>query len=73
MDRSGFVRLAILAVGIVLASFVVLGFARLLVPYRTAQAIAAPIGLVGFALLVFLFVRATLAAVGVRPIDDPDG
>lgn len=70
MDRSGFVRLAILAVGIVLASFVVLGFARLVVSYRTAQTVAAPIGLVGFVLLLFLFVRATLAAVGVRPIDD---
>lgn len=69
MNRHEFVRLAVLAIGIVVVSFVVLGFGRLVLPFRTAQLLAAPIGLVGFALLVYLFVRATLATVGVWAIE----
>ncbi|WP_276253654.1 hypothetical protein [Halomontanus rarus] len=70
MNQQGFVRLAIVAVGIVLASFVVLGLSRLVVGYRTAQVIAAPIGLLGFGLLCYLFVRATLSAAGIWKIED---
>lgn len=70
MDRQRFVRLALLAAVVVVASFLLLGFTRLFVPYRTAQAIAAPVGAVGFFLAVVLFVRATLAAIGVWPTDD---
>ncbi|MCU4741545.1 hypothetical protein OB955_10855 [Halobacteria archaeon AArc-m2/3/4] len=69
MDQQGFVRLAIVALGIVVASFVVLGLSRLVVGYRTAQVIAAPIGLLGFGLVCYLFVRATLSAVGLWKID----
>ncbi|MFC4987143.1 MULTISPECIES: hypothetical protein [Saliphagus] len=70
MDQQRFVRLALLAVGLAVASFVVLGTSRLLVPYRTAQLLAAPIGLTAFALLSYLFVRATLSAVGLRTIEE---
>ncbi len=72
MDRQGFVRLALLAVGLAVASFVVLGSSRLVVPYRTAQLLAAPVGLVAFSLLVYLFVRATLSAAGVWAVAESE-
>jgi hypothetical protein len=55
MDRNRFVGLSLVAFGCVFASFVTLGFGRLAVGYRTAQLLAAPFGLVAFALVVFLF------------------
>ena len=63
MDRNRFVVLSFVAFGCVLASFVALGFGRLLFGYRTAQVLAAPFGLVAFALVLVLFgsaVRTTL-------------
>lgn len=72
MDQGGFVRLAVAAIALVVLSFVVLGFSRLVLPYRTAQAIAAPVGLPGFALLVYLSARATLSAVGVWKIEESE-
>lgn len=68
MNQQRFVRLALLAVGLAVGSFVVLGTSRLVADYRTAQLLAAPIGLAAFALLVYLFVRATLSAVGLWAI-----
>lgn len=68
MDRQRFVELALLAVGLAVASFVVLGTSRLVLSYRSAQAIAAPVGLAAFSLLIYLFVRATLSAAGVWAI-----
>lgn len=73
MDRHGFVRLALLALSLAVASFVVLGTSRLVVSYRSAQLIAAPIGLLAFSLLIYLFVRATLAAAGVWTITERGG
>lgn len=70
MDQQGFLRLAVVAFGLVLASFLVLGFARLLLPYRTAQLLAAPVGVCGFLLAGYLFLRAVGAAIGVAPIED---
>lgn len=72
MDRDGFVKLALIAFGLILASFVVLGFSRVVLPFHVAQVLSAPIGFVGFALVVYLFVRATLDAVGVWRIDRAD-
>lgn len=72
MDQQGFVRLAIVAFTLVVASFVVLGLGRLVIPFRTAQLLASPIGLAGFGLVVYLFVRATLSAVGIWRIEEPD-
>ncbi|MFC4246261.1 hypothetical protein ACFOZ7_04530 [Natribaculum luteum] len=69
MDQQGFVRLAVVAFGLVVLSFVVLGFSRLVLPYRVAQTLAAPIGIAGFLLGTYLFVRATLSSIGVSPID----
>lgn len=72
MDRNRFVSLALFAFGLVIASFFVLGFSRLVFSFRTAQLFAAPIGLAGFALTVYLFVRATLAQLGIWQITDPE-
>jgi len=58
MDRNRFVGLSLVAFGCVFASFVALGFGRLALGYRTAQVLAAPFGLVAFALVVYLFVAA---------------
>lgn len=70
MNQQQFVQLAILAFALVVASFVVLGTSRLLLSYRTAQLLAAPIGLAGFGLVVYLFLRATGSALGVAPIEE---
>ncbi|USZ72819.1 hypothetical protein [Natronosalvus halobius] len=71
MDQHDFVRLSLLAFGLVVLSFVVLGFSRIVLPsFQMAQTVAAPIGLVGFALAVFLFLRATAAAIGIVPIEE---
>lgn len=72
MDRSGFVRLAIIALGIVILSFFVRGFGQLILGRGTAEMLQAPIAVVGFSLLVYLFVRATLDAVGIWTIENPD-
>ncbi|GAB3025730.1 hypothetical protein [Natronobiforma cellulositropha] len=69
MDQQRFVTLALLAFGLVVASFVLLGTTRIVVGYREAQLVSAPVGVVGFSLLVSLSVRATLAKVGLWPID----
>lgn len=65
MDRNAFVSRALLAFGLVAASFVVLGFSRLVLPYRTARLLAAPLLFAGALLVVALLARAVLAAVGV--------
>lgn len=69
MDRSGFVRLALVALGLVVLSFFVRGFGQLLFGRGVAEALQAPFAVVGFALLVYLFVRATLDATGIWPIE----
>ncbi|WP_049923225.1 hypothetical protein [Halopiger djelfimassiliensis] len=72
MDRSGFVKLAVVAFGLVIASFFVRGFGQLVLGRDTAELLQAPFALVGFALLVYLFVRATLDAVGIWDVENPD-
>ncbi|MEY7852273.1 hypothetical protein AB7C87_24080 [Natrarchaeobius sp. A-rgal3] len=73
MDRQGFVKLAIVGFGLVIVSFFVRGFGQLLLGRGTAEVLQAPIVFVGFGVLVYLFVRATLDAVGVWAVEDPDG
>ncbi|RQG96964.1 hypothetical protein [Natrarchaeobius chitinivorans] len=72
MDQSGFVRLAIVAIGLVIASFFVRGFGQLVFGRGVAEMLQAPIVVVGFGLLVYLFVRATLDAVGLWKIERSD-
>jgi hypothetical protein len=58
MDRNRFVVLSLVAFGLVLASFMTLGFGRLVFGFRTAQLLAAPFGLTALALVVVLFTSA---------------
>jgi hypothetical protein len=70
MHRNRFVSLALLAFGLILVSFVVLGVSRIVLPYRTARVLAAPTTVAAFLLVCYLFVRATLSVLGVSPITE---
>lgn len=69
MDRQGFVKLATVAIGLLIFSFFVRGFSQLLVGRPTADYLQAPFALVGFALVVYCFVRATFDWLGVWQIE----
>jgi len=69
MKRSRFVALALLAFGLVFASFVVRGTTRLVAPYELAVVLSAPILFVAVALLAVLAVLATLDVTGIRPLE----
>ncbi len=69
MDQSGFVRLAVIAFGLVITSFFVRGFSQLLVGREVAELLQAPLAVSGFVLIVYLFVRATLNVVGIWSIE----
>ncbi|RQG95683.1 hypothetical protein [Natrarchaeobius oligotrophus] len=70
MNRSGFVKLAVVGIGLVVVSFFVRGFGQLAFGRGVAELLQAPIIVVGFALLVYLFVRATLDALGLWTIEE---
>ncbi|WP_049996452.1 hypothetical protein [Halococcus sediminicola] len=70
MNRSGFVKLSVLAFGLVLLSFLILGFSRLVIPYRTARVLAAPTTLLAFALVCYLLVRAVLSKLHIVEIEE---
>ncbi|QLK26089.1 hypothetical protein HYG81_00175 [Natrinema zhouii] len=72
MDQSGFVKLAVIAFGIVIASFFVRGISRIVLDVETANLLQAPLAIVGFGLLLYLFVRATLDFVGIWEVENPD-
>lgn len=72
MDRSGFVTLAVAAFALVVLSFLVRGFSQLAFGRGVADLLQAPFAIVGFALLVYLFVRATLDAAGIWDVEDPE-
>jgi hypothetical protein len=71
MNRAGFVKLALVAFGLVVLSFFVRGFSQLLFGRGVADVLQAPLAVVGFVLLVYLFVRATLDVIGVWSIENP--
>ncbi|MFC6991073.1 hypothetical protein ACFQH3_04360 [Haladaptatus sp. GCM10025707] len=68
MNQNQFVKLAALAFGLILVSFVILGFSRLVLPYETARILAAPTTFAAFVLVVYLLARGTLSALGVVKI-----
>ena len=70
VNRAGFVKLSALAFGLVLVSFVILGFSRLVLPYRTARILAAPTTIAAFALVCYLLVRATLSKLHISEIEE---
>lgn len=69
MNRGQFVQWSLVAFALVFASFLVLGFGRLALPYRTARLLAAPVLLAAAVLVAVLLVHAVLVAVGVRDLD----
>jgi hypothetical protein len=70
VNRTRFVKLSGLAFGLVFAGFVVLGFSRIVLPYRTARVLAAPVFLCATLLVAYLFVRAVGAWTGLWPIEE---
>lgn len=72
MDQEGFVKLAFIAVGVIVLSFFLRGFGQLLVGHDVAETVQAPFAVIGFTLVVYLFVRATLDWIGLWPIDAGD-
>ncbi|WP_353634102.1 hypothetical protein ABSL23_13420 [Halobacterium sp. NMX12-1] len=69
MRRNAFVSRSLLLFALVAASFVVLGFGRLVLPYRVARLLAAPLLFAGAVLAVVLVAQAALAAVGILDVD----
>ncbi len=69
MDQQGFVNIAIVALGLVILSFFLRGFGQLIVGRGVAEYLQAPFALLGFGLVVYLFVRATLDWLGVWRIE----
>jgi hypothetical protein len=67
--RNTFVTASLAMFGLVLASFLLLGFGRLALPYRTARLLAAPTLLAAGALTVVLVAQAVLVLVGVREFE----
>ena len=69
MRRNQFVVRSLTALALVLVSFVILGFGRLLVSYRVARLLAAPTLVAAAAFALVVLTQAVLVAVGVREFD----
>lgn len=70
MRRATFGKLSVLAFGLILVSFVVMGLSRIVLPYRVARLLAAPTLLAGAALVAVLFVQSLLAVAGLRELEE---
>lgn len=70
MNRSRFVRLAALAFGLVVASFLSRGLTRLVADSGTAVLVSAPLLLAGGILAAYLAVRGGLDLLGIVPIGE---
>lgn len=70
MQRATFGWLTVLAFGLILGSFVVMGLSRIVLAYRTARILAAPLLLLGAILVVSLFVQSLLVLAGLREIEE---
>lgn len=69
MQKRMFVWLGLGAFGLVVVSFLLLGFGRLLFSYRTARYISAPTMFAAFALVVVLVGYSVLAFLGVVKLE----
>jgi hypothetical protein len=69
MRHQTYGKLAALTFGLILVSFVILGFSRIVIPYRTAQLLAAPTTFLAALLVLYLFIRAILSWIGVSPVE----
>ena len=70
MRHATFGKLALLALGLVLFSFVLMGLSRLVVAADTARLVSAPTMVAGGTLVVALTVQSVLAVAGIRPLED---
>jgi uncharacterized membrane protein YqjE len=70
MRRATFGKLSLLALGLLVGSFVLMGLSRLVVSADTARLVSAPTMLAAGALIVLLTVRSALAVSGLRPLED---
>jgi hypothetical protein len=70
MRRGTFVKLSVLAFGLVLVSFVVRGLSQFVVTATTAIWLSAPTMLAAAGLVVFLTLRSVLAVSGIRPLEE---
>lgn len=64
-----FVTVALVAFGLIGVSFVIMGFSRIVLPYRTARLLAGPTTAVAALLIAFLFTYSVLVAMGVRDLE----
>ncbi|MCD2199750.1 hypothetical protein LPA44_07550 [Halobacterium sp. KA-4] len=69
MRRNAFISRSLLLFTLVAASFVVLGFGRLVLSYRVARLLAAPLLFAAAGLAVVLVAQAVLATVGILDVD----
>lgn len=69
MRHQTYGKLSVLAFALILVSFVILGFSRIVLPYRTARVLAAPTLCLAVVLVLYLFVRAVLSWIGVSHIE----
>ncbi|ELY42318.1 hypothetical protein [Natronorubrum sulfidifaciens] len=72
MDREGFVKLAVVGLGLVVLSFFVRGFSQLVFGRGVADVLQAPFATIGFVIVGYLFIRATLDMVGVWNIENSE-
>jgi len=70
MRRNTFAKLSILALGLLLFSFVLMGLSRLVVSADTAGLLSAPTMLSAGVLVVLLTGRSVLAVSGIRPLEE---
>ena len=70
MHQNTFVKLAALAFGLVVVSFVIRGFSGFLVSPSASTWLSAPPMLVGAGLILLLTVQSVLAVTGVRPLEE---
>ena len=70
MRRNTFAKLSILALGLLLFSFVLMGLFRLVVSADTARLLSAPTMLSAGVLVVLLTGRSVLAVSGIRPLEE---
>ncbi len=70
MRRETFGKLATLALGLLLFSFVLMGLSRLVVSADTARLLSAPTMLTAGALVLVLTAYSVLAVSGIRTLED---
>jgi hypothetical protein len=69
MDAGRFTGLSLAAFGLILVSFVLLGFGRIVLPYRIARLVAAPTTLLSAVLVGYLLVRSVPSVLGISRIE----